>query len=77
MFPFNSYKSEYILALTLDYRVDLDYNNEEGGEERVEETRMVLPGTLTVEDVRYVGVGKYHLNICCIQIYQFGVHFTK
>jgi hypothetical protein len=44
--------SDYILALTLDYRVDLDYNNVEGGEERVEETRMVLPGALNVEDVR-------------------------
>ena len=45
-------KSEYLPTLTLDYQVDLDYSNVEGGEGRLEETRMVLPGTLTVEDVR-------------------------
>eukprot|EP00091_Calanus_sinicus_P017418 TRINITY_DN37649_c0_g1_i1.p1 TRINITY_DN37649_c0_g1~~TRINITY_DN37649_c0_g1_i1.p1 ORF type:complete len:205 (+),score=59.50 TRINITY_DN37649_c0_g1_i1:116-730(+) len=40
----------------LDYQVDLDHHDEERGEERLEETRMVLAGTLTVEDVRCLSV---------------------
>eukprot|EP00090_Calanus_glacialis_P001598 TRINITY_DN11160_c0_g1_i6.p1 TRINITY_DN11160_c0_g1~~TRINITY_DN11160_c0_g1_i6.p1 ORF type:complete len:197 (-),score=60.21 TRINITY_DN11160_c0_g1_i6:99-689(-) len=40
----------------LDYQADLDYNDVEGGEERLEEKRMVLPGSLTVEDVRCMSV---------------------
>ena len=36
----------------LEYKVDLEFNELETEEENLEEEKMVLPGTLSVEDIR-------------------------
>ena len=41
-----------IVNLIPEYQVDLDYNDVEADEESFDEIRMVLPGTLSVEDIR-------------------------
>ena len=35
-----------------EYKVDLEFNDLETEDDNFEEERMVLPGTLTVEDIR-------------------------
>jgi len=40
----------------LEYKVELDYNDVDEDDESFEETRMLLPGTLTVEDIRCMSI---------------------
>jgi len=40
----------------LEYKVDLEFNDLETEDDNFEEERMVLPGTLTVEDIRCMSV---------------------
>ena len=41
-----------IAILIPEYQVDLDYNDVEADEESFEEISLVLPGSLSVEDIR-------------------------
>jgi hypothetical protein len=48
---FHTIHSDYKSDLDLD--TDLNSNDVDGDDENLEETRILLPGTLTVEDIRY------------------------